>query len=96
MNETLNLIIGSTAGLALGAVFFGGLWWTVRRGVVSGTPAVWFLVSLFLRMGIALGGIYLVARSNGPRLAACLIAFLAARGVITWVTRPAARMIHAS
>jgi hypothetical protein len=30
MTEFLILAVASAAGLLLGAVFFGGLWWTVR------------------------------------------------------------------
>ena len=39
------------AGLVLGAIFFGGLWWTVRKGLSSQQPALWFLGSMLLRMG---------------------------------------------
>ena len=46
----------------LGAIFFGGLWWTVRKGVASRRPALWFLGSLLLRTSIALAGFYVVAR----------------------------------
>ena len=37
------------AGALLGAFFFGGLWWTVQKGVTSEQPALWFLGSLLLR-----------------------------------------------
>jgi len=36
------LILALAAGLVLGAIFFGGLWWTVRKGVSSKYPALWF------------------------------------------------------
>ena len=49
MNEVLTLALALLAGVALGAVFFGGLWWTVRKGVSSKHPALWFLGSLLLR-----------------------------------------------
>ena len=44
MSEPLVLIL--LAGALLGSVFFGGLWWTVRRGVLSTQPALWFFGSL--------------------------------------------------
>ncbi|OYY60679.1 MAG: ATP synthase subunit I [Burkholderiales bacterium 28-67-8] len=33
------LALALLAGGALGAMFFGGLWWTVLRGASSATPA---------------------------------------------------------
>jgi F1F0 ATPase subunit 2 len=33
MNEVFSLASASVAGLLLGAMFFGGLWWTVRAGM---------------------------------------------------------------
>jgi len=75
------------AGLALGTFFFGGLYWTVRRGLVSTRPARWFLMSLTVRLAVTLYGFYLVAGDQWPRLLACLIGFLIARVAITWLTR---------
>ena len=54
MNEFLSLAPALAAGLLLGAIFFGGLWWTVRKGVSSKRPALWFFGSMLLRMSIAL------------------------------------------
>ena len=42
MRELLLLAAASAAGLLLGAIFFGGLWFTVRKGVSSQRPALWF------------------------------------------------------
>ena len=39
----------SCAGALLGVFFFGGLWWTVQKGVASERPAFWFLGSLLVR-----------------------------------------------
>ena len=55
----------------LGAIFFGGLWWTVRKGVSSKQPALWFLGSLLLRMSIALAGFYFVSGGHWERLLVC-------------------------
>jgi F1F0 ATPase subunit 2 len=75
------------AGAALGAIFFGGLWVTVRRGVSSERPALWFLPSLLLRMGIALAGFYFVSGGHWERLLSCVAGFVTARFVVTWLTR---------
>ena len=89
MNETLTLVLALAAGLLLGAIFFGGLWWTVRKGIASQHPALWFFGSLLLRMSIALAGFYFVGRSHWERLVVCLIGFVMARLVVTRLTGPA-------
>ena len=89
MNETLTLVLALVAGLLLGAIFFGGLWWTVRRGVSSQRPALWFFGSLLLRMSIALAGFYVVGRAHWERLSVCLLGFIIARLIVTRLTRAA-------
>ncbi|HEY5101273.1 MAG TPA: ATP synthase subunit I [Steroidobacteraceae bacterium] len=77
------------AGVFLGALFFGGLWWTVRRGMTRRNPALWFSMSLVLRMSACLVGFYLVSAKGGPSLLLGLLGFVVARAVITRsVTRP--------
>lgn len=55
MNETLRLVPVLVTGVLLGGMFYGGLWWTVRKGVSSQRPALWFFGSLLLRMSIEIG-----------------------------------------
>ncbi len=74
------------AGGMLGGVFFGGLWWTVRRGALSATPARWFLGSLVLRTAIVLAGLYAVGAGQPLRLGLCLLGFLLARTIVLHVT----------
>ena len=51
-------VIGALAiGIFLGALFFGGLWWTVRRGLTVANPALWFGVSALARMAMTLSGL---------------------------------------
>jgi F1F0 ATPase subunit 2 len=88
MNETATLILACLAGGMLGAIFFGGLWWTIRKGVSSPLPALWFFGSLLLRMSVVMIGFYLVGRGNWKRLVACLLGFVLARFLVTWLTRP--------
>jgi F1F0 ATPase subunit 2 len=88
MNETLTLALAGLAGGLLGAIFFGGLWWTVRKGVSSSRPALWFLSSGLLRMSIVLAGFYFVSGGQWKRLVACFVGFIVARVVVTWLTRP--------
>ena len=76
------------AGAALGAVFFGGLWWTVQRGAASPAPARWFLGSLVVRTAIVLAGFYVVGAGQPVRLGLCLLGFVLARAIVLRATRP--------
>src|SRR5664280_3746105 len=88
MNETLTLALALAVGLLLGVIFFGGLWWTVRKGVSSKQPALWFFGSLLVRMSIALAGFYFVGRGHWERLLVCLLGFIVARLIVTRLTGP--------
>lgn len=87
MNETLARALAWQAGVLLGAIFFGGLWWTVRKAVSSPHPARWFVGSLVLRMSTVLGGLYFVSGGHLGRLLLCLLGVLTARPVVTRLTR---------
>ena len=89
MNETLILVLALATGILLGAIFFGGLWWTVQKGVSSNRPALWFFGSLLLRTSIALVGFYFIARGHWERLLVCLLGFVMARLIVMWLTRAA-------
>jgi F1F0 ATPase subunit 2 len=86
MSEILAFTLALAGGLFLGAMFFGGLWWTVRKGISSPVPALWFLGSVLLRMGLALAGFYYVSAGEWKNLVACLIGFVIARVLITHLT----------
>lgn len=94
MNDTLTLVLAWVAGAMLGAMFFGGLWWTVRQAVLSPRPAAWVFVSLLLRMGLTLAGMYVVSGGHWERLLLCLMGFVMARFIVMWLTRPS-RVHHA-
>ena len=86
----IGAIIGAFAmGMFLGALFFGGLWWTVHRGLTAAHPALWFGVSALTRMAIIVSGLYYVARAGWPSLVAGLCGILIARVAATRLTRVA-------
>ena len=89
MNETVTLVLALVTGVLLGGMFFGGLWWTVRKSISSKQPAFLFLGSLLLRTSIVLVGFYFIARGHWERLLVCLVGFLVARIIVTQVTRVA-------
>jgi F1F0 ATPase subunit 2 len=86
MSHELILVLALGAGLLLGLMFFGGLWWTVRSGMTSPHPALWFMGSMVLRTFLALAGFYLVSQGHWERLLACLGGFIVARFAVTWAT----------
>jgi F1F0 ATPase subunit 2 len=87
MNEVLVLAPPLAAGLLLGAFFFGGLWWTVVKGVSSPRPALWFFTSMLLRMSVTLTGFYVVGGEDWRRWSVCLLGFVLARLAVKWLTR---------
>jgi F1F0 ATPase subunit 2 len=87
MSELSAIPLALLAGGLLGTVFFGGLWWTVKRSVGSQGSALLFAVSFLLRMFIAVAGFYFVGHGDWRRLLACLCGFLLARILITRIMR---------
>ena len=83
MNELLQMALVLIAGMSLGALFFGGLWWTVQKGLSARQPALWFGSSLLLRSAIVLAGFYFVGGPDWQRLLVCLLGFLIARLIVT-------------
>ena len=87
MNEILSLMPSLAAGILLGAIFFGGLWWTVRKGLSSARPASWFFGSLLLRTSLTLAGFYMISDGHWEKLLVCLLGFTIARLIIARLTR---------
>jgi F1F0 ATPase subunit 2 len=87
--------IALAVGGVLGVIFFGGLWWTVRHALTAANPALWMLVSVLLRMGIALTGFYYVSSKGWRSVLLCLGGFLIARALVTRITRPQLEVRHA-
>jgi F1F0 ATPase subunit 2 len=86
MHEALALAPALAAGALLGVIFFGGLWWTVIRGVSSERPALWFFGSLMLRMTITMAGFYFVGGEHWQKWLLCLLGFVLARFLVKWLT----------
>jgi F1F0 ATPase subunit 2 len=87
MSEILSPLLALALGVGalLGAMFFGGLWLTVRRGLASSRPGIWFMGSMLLRTGMVVTGFYFLlslpalAASGWKILLAGLLGFLLAR-----------------
>jgi F1F0 ATPase subunit 2 len=87
MSDIPALSLAGLAGLFLGGAFFGGLWWTVQRGLSSRRPALLFVVSMLLRTSLVVAGFYFVGRGHWELLLACLLGFTVARPVVSRLTR---------
>jgi F1F0 ATPase subunit 2 len=98
VHEILPLAGALATGVVLGIMFFGGLWWTVARGVSSPRPALWFVGSKLVRTALALGGFYLVGGGRWERWLLCLLGFVLARLATSRLTRPPTqdRLVHAA
>ncbi len=82
MNSTKLALAAFATGGLLGAVFFAGLWWTVKKGLATKNPALWFAGSLVLRMGLILAGFYLISTDGWQGLTLCVLGFLTSRAVV--------------
>ncbi len=88
MIKIFNTILPFVEGMVLGVIFFFGLWWTVKKGVLVKQPAFLFLVSFFLRIGIVLAGFYFAAGGHWENLLVSLLGFVVARYIITKLVGP--------
>lgn len=82
MSELLSPALAGVAGILLGSIFFGGLWWTVRRGISSHRAGLWFMGSMLLRIGVVMTGFYFLLGLPGDgwkTLLAGLLGFIIAR-----------------
>ena len=86
MNELLQMLLALLAGMLLGALFFGGLWWTVQKGLAAKQPALWFGISMLLRTGIVMAGFFFVAGADWKRMLLCLLGFVVARIIVIRLT----------
>jgi F1F0 ATPase subunit 2 len=87
MSDILYMILSFIAGLLLGTLFFGGLWFTVKKMVNAKVPALWVISSFVFRVGIVLVGFYYISLGNWQRLVICLLGFIIARFVVVHFTK---------
>ena len=87
MNEIVYMILAFILGLLLGTIFFGGLWFTIRKLVASKIPALLFLGSFILRVGITLAGFYFISSGRWQRLLICMAGFITARYSVIYFTK---------
>jgi F1F0 ATPase subunit 2 len=80
---SLSLVAGFLAGLVLGALFFGGLRWTVARVPHARSPGLLVALSLALRLAAVASGLVALLRLWGwVAGVAALFGMLVARTVL--------------
>jgi F1F0 ATPase subunit 2 len=75
-------------GLLLGCLFFGGLWFTIKKGVHASRPGLLFLFSFVLRTALVLGVFYFLARESAICLILSAIGFMLSRPLVGYLTKP--------
>lgn len=66
-------------GLAVGCLYFAGLWWTVKRKARQDRAVLFFCISFALRAGAALGVFFLISKGHPFRLGMMVLGFVIAR-----------------
>lgn len=87
MNEIISRLLVFTAGCALGTLFFGGLWLTIKKMKTAKMPSLLFLVSFVFRVMVVLLGFYFFGTNNWQNMLICLLGFIVARFAITHFTK---------
>ena len=87
MNEISNMVLPFIVGWLLGILFFGGLWFTVKKLTASKMTALLVLGSFIVRVGIVLIGFYFIGSGDWKKLIVCLIGFIVARFAIIHFTK---------
>lgn len=80
-------IMALVIGILLGILFFGGLWYTVKKAINFKRPALWFLASFFTRTGVTLLGFYYISLGKWQHLLLCLVGFIVGRFMVLRMTK---------
>lgn len=84
MNQFMPFIGSFFAGIALGVIFFGGLWLTLKGLQNSHHPALRLLSSLLARMAVVLAGFYVIVQLGvWQHLPVALVGFIMPRWLIS-------------
>lgn len=88
MSESTHLLLALTEGILLGFVFYGGLLWTVHKGVLSKNTPLWFLGSFLLRTSLTLLGFYFILNKHWSHFLVCFLGFIGVRHLLTRLMKP--------
>lgn len=88
MMDWPGIALAAALGAGLGALFFGGLWLTVRALPTARYPAALSLGSLAARSILLMAGFYVVSAGHWERILAALVGFVLARIALVQFLRP--------
>lgn len=88
MDTPIALVLSFAAGGSVGALFFTGLWFTVRRLPGAANPMLLMIGSAALRLGLVLPSLAFIAGGSWGRLGLAILGFLAMRTVLILRWRP--------
>jgi F1F0 ATPase subunit 2 len=80
-----------TGGGLLSLIFFGGLWLTVRKSLLSGRPWLWFLSSFAVRTSLTIAGFVMFTGGSLTRLICCTAGFVAVKMLLVALALPSRR-----
>lgn len=87
--QVLSWGLAAVGGAGLAAVFYGGLWWTVRRLPGTRHPFLLMLASFALRTLLVVAGFYLLMVGDWRKLIAAGAGFIFVRIVLmSWMRQP--------
>lgn len=87
MNEIIQFVFMLTSGFVLGVLFFGGLWFTVKKSVSVKNPVLWIFGSFIVRMGIVLLGFYYLIQFGWHAMFLGLFGLIMARFITMYFIR---------
>ncbi|NCC24039.1 MAG: ATP synthase subunit I [Deltaproteobacteria bacterium] len=82
------LLVAGGLGLVAGAIFFLGLWWTIRLGIGRPMAGLWFMGSLAARLVLAIALLWPVIEGHWLLALSWLSCFLLVRLVLTKILGP--------
>jgi F1F0 ATPase subunit 2 len=78
------LILNFISGLALGLLFYGGLWLTIRLCLKKSNAGIWIFASMIARTIIVIAGFYFLSNGNIYKVATIFLGFLTTRLIVNF------------
>jgi F1F0 ATPase subunit 2 len=80
--EVIYLGLALLGGMALGAFYFGGLWYTIQQIPTTTRPGILLIASMIVRVVVVLGAFILIMDGSWQRLLACMVGFFLMRQLL--------------
>ena len=83
MDESTRIIVSGGAGAIASCVYFGGLWFTVKRLSRSSHPLTLYVASFLIRAALLMCGVFAMLQMGWQQGLAAFVGFLMVRYVLT-------------